>query len=170
MKIIETERLILRKMTIEDVNDMLVIFSDPLVMKSFEGIIFNRKQMEGWVKGNLAHHEKYGYGSFSVILKTHSLLIGDLGLEVMEVDGRTEVEIGYDFRSDYWNRGLATEAASAVRDYAFSELGLDRVISLIKPDNVPSRRVAEKIGMVREKEILRSDMVYWVYALSRDKT
>ena len=65
------------------------------------------------------------------------------------------------------DRGLATEAAAAVRDYAFGELGLSRVISLIRPGNAASQRVAEKIGMTREKKIVRGTTTYWLYALSR---
>lgn len=169
MVMIETDRLILRKMRTEDVDDLLMIFSDPAVMASFGGRLFDRVMMERWVRRNLTHQEKYGYGLFSVILKAGELLVGDCGLEHMEVDGCPEVEIGYDFRSDYWGRGLATEAAAAVRDYAFAKIGLARVVSLIRPDNIASLRVAEKIGMVKTKEILRGDALYWVYARSREK-
>ena len=88
----------------------------------------------------------------------------------MEIDGTAEVELGYDFRSDYWGRGLATEAASAVRDFAFTQLGLSRLISLIRPENVASRRVSEKVGMVKEKEILRAGHTYCVYAMVSDKS
>ena len=63
-----------------------------------------------------------------------------------------EIEIGYRLHPDYWNRGLATEAARAVRDYAFEVMKLERVISLIHPDNRASRRVTEKNGMTLEKE------------------
>ena len=167
---LETDRLKLREMTVDDVDPLLVIFSDPEVMKSFGGILFDRKQMEQWVGRNLDHQKQYGYGLFSVILKTDDVLVGDCGLEHMEVDGRAEVEIGYDFRSDYWGQGLATEAAAAVRDFALVELGLERVISLIRPENVASLRVAEKIGMAKEKEIKRGEATYWVYALSRSET
>ena len=66
--------------------------------------------------------------------------------QLLGVLGDPEVEIGYDIRSDHWGRGIATEAAGAVRDFAFEQLRLPRVISLIRPDNVASRRVAEKVG------------------------
>jgi RimJ/RimL family protein N-acetyltransferase len=123
--------------------------------------------MRQWVQSNLDHQDRHGYGLFSVILKSNGELVGDCGLEHMEVDGSPEVEIGYDFRSTYWGQGLATEAAAAVRNYAFQELGLGRVISLIRPDNPASMRVAEKIGMVKEKELLRGSQVYCVYSQSR---
>jgi RimJ/RimL family protein N-acetyltransferase len=164
---IDTARLTLRLMTRDDIDDMLVIFSDPRVMASFGVPPFDRTRVERWVSGNLAHQEKFGYGNFAVVHRSDGCLIGDCGLEHMDVHGRSEVEIGYDFRSDYWGRGFATEAASAVRDFAFGALGLDRVISTIRPENVASRRVAEKIGMVLERETPREDRIYEVWAATR---
>jgi ribosomal-protein-alanine N-acetyltransferase len=164
---LETERLILRKMTSEDLDELLLIFSDPKVMQSFGGILFDRAMMKKWIDRNLNHQDRHGYGIFSVILKEKEVLVGDCGLEHMEVDGSHEVELGYDFRSDYWNRGLATEAAAAVRDYAFEQLGLKRLISLIRPNNLASMRVAEKIGMNKEKECEQNNLRYYVYSMSR---
>ena len=166
---LETNRLRLQEMTIDDIDPLLAIFSDPEVMKSFGGILFDRKQMEQWVRRNLDHQRQYGYGLFSVMLKSNDVLVGDCGLEHMEVDGQAEVEIGYDFRSDYWGQGLATEAAAAVRDFALGELGLQRVVSLIRPENIASLRVAEKIGMTKEKEIKRGEAMYWIFSLSRSE-
>jgi RimJ/RimL family protein N-acetyltransferase len=101
------------------------------------------------------------------VLKESGLLIGDCGLERMEVGGVPEVELGYDLRSDHWGQGLATEAASAVRGFAFNALGLPRLVSLIRPSNAASCRVAEKIGMQREREIDRGGQTYWIYAVSK---
>jgi RimJ/RimL family protein N-acetyltransferase len=80
-----------------------------------------------------------------------------------------EVEIGYRLDPAYWNRGLITEGARAVRDYAFAGLKLPRVISLIHPENIPSRRVAEKIGLMPEKEITFRGFPTTVFALSREQ-
>ncbi len=167
---LETDRLVLRRMKAEDVDDLVLIFSDPRVMASFGGQLFDRSQTERWVRRNLEHQDKYGYGLFSIILKADGHLIGDCGLEHMEVAGTPEVELGYDLNSEYWNQGFATEAAAAVRDFAFEQLALARLVSLIRPTNVASRRVAEKIGMVKDQEILRGEQVYWVYALSKRET
>ena len=164
---IETPRLLLRPMREEDVDDLLGIFGDPKVMAAFASAPFDRRQMEQWVQRNLDHQARHGYGLFSVILKANGLLVGDCGLEHMEVEGARETELGYDFRSDYWSQGLATEAASAVRDYAFQALKLPRLTSLIRAGNAPSRRVAEKIGMRLIATITRYEHEYWVYTLSR---
>src|SRR5437773_9519859 len=123
---IETQRLLLRPMEPSDVDALLQIFADPKVMASFREPPFDRYRMERWVQRNLDHQTQYGYGLFSVILKSESLLIGNCGLEQQEVEGALEAELGYDFRSDYWGQGFATEAASAVREYAFQTLELPR--------------------------------------------
>jgi RimJ/RimL family protein N-acetyltransferase len=162
---IETPRLILRPMRAEDATDLLHVFADPTVMASFGYPPFDRAAMDAWVDDNLAHQARYGYGLFAVVLRENGVLIGDCGLEHMELDGRAETELGYDLRSDYWNRGLATEAATAVRDYAFTSLRLPRLISLIRTSNAASRRVAEKIGMRPERRMMRNGTDYWVYSL-----
>src|SRR5512141_2710254 len=100
-----------------DIDDLLLIFTNPKVMASFGGDLFTREDMERWLQRNLDHQAQFGYGLFSVILRESGMLIGDCGLEQMEVDGGQAAELGYDLRSDHWNRGFATEAALAVRDY-----------------------------------------------------
>ena len=162
---IETPRLILRPMRAEDSVGLLSVFGDPQVMTAFGHPPFDPPTMEAWLRRNLDHEDRYGYGLFAVVLRETGLLIGDCGLEHMPVDGTPETELGYDLRSDYWNRGLATEAAAAVRDYAFTTLALPRLISLIRSTNAASRRVAEKIGMQPEKRLIRDGHEYWVYSL-----
>jgi len=152
-------------MRADDVDALLVIFSDPQVMVSFDGVLFDRSQMERWVQRNLNHQKQFGYGLFSVMDRTNGWLIGDCGLEHMEIDGTRETELGYDFRSDYWNQGLATEAALAVRDFAFQRLKLPHLISLIRQSNIPSCRVAAKIGMRQSAEVIRYGKLYWVYKI-----
>ena len=163
--LLQSPRLYLRLMQSSDFDDLLRIFGDPHVMASFGGAVFNREQMEIWMNRNIDHQIQHGYGLFSVILKSEGLLIGDCGLEHMELDGDQAAELGYDFRSDYWNQGFATEAAAVVRDYAFNVLKLPRLISLIRVGNAASKRVSEKIGMRLVAEITRNDIAYWKYAV-----
>jgi RimJ/RimL family protein N-acetyltransferase len=165
---LETPRLCLRLMQSSDIDDLLKIFGDPQVMASFGGATFNREQMELWTHRNIDHQIQHGYGLFSVLLKSEGLLIGDCGLEHMKLDGDQVTELGYDFRSDYWNQGFATEAATAVRDYAFNVLNLPRLISLIRVENAASRRVSEKIGMRFVAEITRNGVSYWEYAVESE--
>ena len=164
---LETTRLILRPMLAADIDALHLIFTDPKVMASFGGELFDRVQMEHWVQRNLDHQTEFGYGLYSVILKETGLLIGDCGLEQMEVDGTRAAELGYDFRSDHWNRGFASEAASAVRDFAFEVLPISQLISLIRVGNLASKRVAEKVGMILSSEITLHGIEYWKYAIQR---
>jgi ribosomal-protein-alanine N-acetyltransferase len=165
---IETPRLVLRPMLAEDTDSLLQIFADSRVMAAFGVEPFARPQMERWVRRNLDHQAEHGYGLFSVMLKENGLLVGDCGLEVMEIAGEVAAELGYDFRSAYWGQGLATEAATAVRDYAFGTLDLPRLVSLIRQGNDASRRVAEKVGLRLTETIQRGDSPYWVYDLDRE--
>lgn len=162
---LETTRLYLREMRQSDVDDLMGIFGDPRVMASFNSPPFSQAQMESWLKRNLEHQDRNGYGLFSVILKESDRLIGNCGLENMEIGGELVAELGYDFRSDHWNQGYATEAASAVRDFAFNVLSLPCLISLIRVGNEASRRVSEKIGMRLKEEITRNGIAYWEYSI-----
>jgi RimJ/RimL family protein N-acetyltransferase len=162
---LETPRLSLRLMDPCDLDDLLKIFGDPKVMAAYNTIPFTRPQMEHWLQRNIAHQDTHGYGLFSVLLRSQGLLIGDCGLEHMEVEGKSETELGYDFKSDYWNKGFATEAATAVCDFAFYALHLPSLISLIRVGNSASQRVSEKIGMQLVDEITQNGVRYWKYAI-----
>ena len=164
---LETKRLILCPMQATDITALHLIFTDPKVMAAFNHDPFTREQMMRWLGRNLDHQNRYGYGLFSVILKESGDLIGDCGLEQLEVEGVQVAELGYDFRSEYWNQGFATEAACAVRDYAFDILQLPQLISLIRVGNLASKRVAEKVGMTLAEEFTRYEIRYWEYSLKK---
>ena len=165
---IETERLLLRSMLQEDFEGLYRVFSDARVLASFGLETFSREQMRRWLQRNLDHQQEHGFGLFSVILKADGTLIGDCGLEMMDVDGERVAELGYDFLNDYWNRGYATEAARSVRDFAFFKQRLPKLISLIRVGNEASRRVAEKVGMRLEREENRGEIRYWIYSMNRN--
>ena len=103
-----------------------------------------------------------------MVLKASGELIGDCGLARQSVDGLDEIEIGYHVRRDLWGQGYAPEAAAACRDYGFKRLGAERLISLIRPENLPSQRVAEKIGLVLWKTVTWRDLFHHVYAIRRE--
>lgn len=96
-------------------------------------------------------------------------MIGDCGPVWQEVEGMRELEIGYHIRRDHWGRGYATEAARAAMAYAFEKFPVERLISLIRPENLPSRRVAEKNGLVIDREIDWKGIRHFVYAIGRDE-
>lgn len=162
---LETTRLILRPMLDSDFDALHLIFTDPKVMASFNEAPFTREQMQHWLQRNLDHQKEFGYGLFSVILKETGELIGDCGLEQMEVNGIQAAELGYDFRSEFWNQGYASEAAAAVLNFAFHVLKLPMLISLIRTGNLASKRVAEKVGMTLKEEFTRYGNRYWKYSI-----
>jgi ribosomal-protein-alanine N-acetyltransferase len=163
--VIRTQRLLLRPMVADDAEGLLTVFGDPKVMASFHTSSFGRERMVAWVERNLAHQRKFGYGLFSVILKSEGRLIGDCGLEHVDIEGEPCVALGYDLASDYWGRGLATEAACAVRDFAFTTLELQGLVSLIRADNCASQRVAEKVGMERLHTFMERGIEYTLYGM-----
>ncbi|PHS01349.1 MAG: GNAT family N-acetyltransferase [Blastopirellula sp.] len=151
MTILETERLQLRELTLDDLEDFHQILSDPITMQYYEKP-FDKEMTTGWIIWCLRNYAEHGFGLWAVIHKQDNRLIGDCGLTIQQVDGIGELEIGYHIHRSYWKRGLATEAAIACRDFVFDQLKKDRVISWMQPDNLASRRVAEKMGMRFEKE------------------
>jgi ribosomal-protein-alanine N-acetyltransferase len=164
---IETQRLILRHMRTEDAEAFLKIFSDPLAMRYFN-VIFDRTRMDEWVNRNLKHQDEYGFSLLTVVLKEDGEIIGDCGLETDTIDGQVIVGIGYDFRSSYWGKGYATEAALAVLEYGFANYKFDGIYAWIDPENKPSQRVAERIGMTVQRHVNRGGKKYALFAIKRE--
>lgn len=164
--ILETERLVLREISPADIDDLLEIWGDPEAMRFFPQTL-NREEMQAWIERNQKRYEQYGHGLWAVILKSEQNFIGDCGLAIQEVDGEEELEVGYHFKRSSWGHGFATEAARATMEYAFNQLGRHRIISMIRPENLPSRRVAERNGLQIEKQVFWRGYHHYVYAIQR---
>jgi [ribosomal protein S5]-alanine N-acetyltransferase len=164
--VIETGRLVLREFVPEDADALSLVLSDAETMCYYPAP-FDRAGVEAWIARNIRRYEVEGHGLWAAILKSNNELIGDCGLTVQSVEGVDEVEIGYHIRRDLWGRGLATEAARACRDFGFAKLSVERLISLIRTENLASRRVAEKNGMTIEKEVVRVGLPHLVYVIQR---
>jgi RimJ/RimL family protein N-acetyltransferase len=165
---LETPRLILRSFREDDIDAMAQLFANPDFMRFSLGVYTERKQTVAVIEKVMRWDQAGMPSLLAVLLRGEKTVIGYCGFHHHpEVPG--EVEIGYRLNPDYWNRGLITEAARAVRDHAFGHLKLPRVISLVHPDNMPSRRVAEKNGMKVEKEITFRGFPTLVYAISREE-
>jgi RimJ/RimL family protein N-acetyltransferase len=145
------------------------VLSDPEAMRFYPAPL-DSAGVEQWIARNLRRYALNGHGLWAMVLKANGELIGDCGLTIQEVDGANEVEIGYHVRRDLWGQGLATEAARACRNYGFARLSVDRLISLIRPENLASRRVAEKNGMLVWKEVVRVGFPHLVYSVRKDQT
>jgi len=147
-----------------DADALALVLSDPVAMR-FYPVPYDRAGVEEWIARNIRRYREYGYGLWAMVLKSSGEMIGDCGLTVQDVDGVNEIEIGYHVRRDLWGQGLATEAARGCRDYGFDRLAVDRLISLIRPENLQSRRVAEKNGMSVWKEVQWRGLAHLVYAI-----
>lgn len=171
--IIETERLILRKMDNGDYSALCKILQDEDVMYAYEHA-FSDDEVDEWLKKQLVRYETDGIGLWAVVLKENGEVIGQCGLTKQLWWGENIVEVGYLFRKDFWHKGYATEAAVACKDYAFNRLGEKRVFSIIRDLNLPSRRVALRNGMkvcgVQVKHYYGIDMPHLIYCISNEDT
>lgn len=167
---IETNRLLIRPYTIEDMHFLESLVSDPQVVRFIgNGKPRTKEGARLFFNWNLSHlKEDQLFGLQVLVEKTSGDLIGHAGLVPQEVDGVTEIEVGYWIAPAYWGMGFATEAAAAFRDIALERLNEDRIIALIYPDNIASCRVAEKLGMHIWKEIERHNKEVLVY--TKEKT
>jgi RimJ/RimL family protein N-acetyltransferase len=165
---LETKRLILRSFRKEDVDMMAELFANPGFMRFSLGIFTERKQTVAFIEKVMGLDRAGLPSQFAVVPRGEDAIVGYCGFyHHGELPG--EIEIGYRLHPDYWNRGLITEAAHAVRDHAFGDLKLPCVISLVHPENIPSRRVAEKIGMTAEKQTIFRGFPTNVFSLSRHR-
>jgi len=153
MTILGTERLLLRRLEPRDLDDLAALYSDPDVRRYFpEGTLSREETQDEFEWFRNGHPEHPELGLWATVLKENGRFIGRCGLLPWMIDGTFEVEIAYMLATEYWGRGLATEAAAGIRDHAFGTLGRNRLICLIDRDNAASIRVAEKIGMTFERE------------------
>lgn len=146
LTVMETERLIIRKITRKDMGVLLTLMGKPEVMYAWEHG-FEKKEVRQWLNRQLARYRKDGYGYFALVLKDGGKFIGQAGLMKNVINGNEAVELGYILDDAYWHNGYATEAAKMCLQYAFAELGMSEVYCSIRPENALSIRVAEAIGM-----------------------
>src|SRR6185437_748287 len=164
--VLETARLRLREFTMNDADAMETVLGDPVAMQYYPAA-FDRRGVEAWIEKNMARYQRDEHSLWAMLLKDTGELIGDCGCAVQEVEGRNEIEVGYHVRRDLWGNGYATEAARACMEYAFTKIGAERVISMIRPENVQSRRVAEKNGLTCEKIVFWHGYDHCIYVRSK---
>jgi RimJ/RimL family protein N-acetyltransferase len=148
---LETERLTMRRLTLEDADLMLAVWNDPAFFQYVgdRGIRTLEQAEETLLNGAFKLYEEHGYGPFRLALKAGDVAIGTCGL--FRREGHDHPDIGWSVLPEFGRRGYAYEAASAVLDYAQSELSLTRVLAFISPENTPSIGLAEKIGLRFER-------------------
>ena len=170
-QIIETKNLILREFVMEDAPALQKILSDKDVMRfSIWGPLDLEATKVFLEKTAIGSYKTDGFGKWAVIHKDTNTLIGNCGLLDEDI-GSNEIktELGYRLAKKFWGKGLGTEAARAVRDYAFTILNLDEIVSCIDKENIPSIRVAEKNGMTFWKDGLLFGQPCQIYRITKNE-
>jgi ribosomal-protein-alanine N-acetyltransferase len=166
MLVIETERLVLRHLTPDDLDALAEIQADPEVMRHFPSGPRDRDETRRDLERCIALQARHGFSLWAAVDRAEGRLIGRCGLLPQKLQGADEVEIAYLLARDRWGQGLATEAALAIRDHGFDRLGLRRLVSIIDRGNLGSRRVAEKAGLRQERVIQFMNHRCFLYAIA----
>ena len=148
-------------MTPADLDAMTALLGDPEVMKHYPRPR-TREEAARWIAWTEANYARDGFGLW-VVEDADGAFVGDCGLTWQTVDGVEELELGYHLLPAHQGRGLATEGAIACRELA-RERGIQRLIAVIRPDNLASQRVAEKAGLALERETEHGGLPVHVYA------
>jgi RimJ/RimL family protein N-acetyltransferase len=164
--ILETSRLRLREFVPQDADALATVLGDPVTMQYYPAP-FDQAEIDHWIRRNRARYFDPGFGLWAMVLKGSGELIGDCGCFVRELEGGVEFELGWHVRRDLWGRGYATEAAQYCIGYAFTRVGAERIIALVRPENKSSCRVAEKNGMNCEKTIFWRGYDHCIYGKNR---
>ena len=151
IKVIETERIILRELDDLDLNALAEIYADPEVMRFVgNGSVLNREQTAKSISNWKKYYERFKFGNWATVEKDTSEFIGLCGLSWLP--DNSDIEVSYLFSKPSWGKGFATETAKAILDYGFNNLGLKRIVALVYPENSTSIHVIEKLGMKHEGE------------------
>ena len=168
-RIIETERIYLRPFCIGDIEPFATICANPKVMRYIgDGKPVSRNIIADKIPQWIGLYEQQEYGLMALVIKDMNKLIGFCGLLHQTVDGDQYIELGYRLDEAYWGKGLATEAAVAVREYAFNVLEIPMVISIIHHQNAASKRVVKKMGMKLMKRTEFNQVLVDVFYIKRD--
>jgi RimJ/RimL family protein N-acetyltransferase len=153
VKILETERLVLRRMTVEDAEFIFELVNEAAFIRNIgdKGVQTLEDARNYILNGPVASYAKFGFGLYLVALRENGEAIGICGL--LKRDSLEDVDIGFAFLESYRRKGFAYESASAVMAYGRNALGLKRIVAITSPDNEGSIRVLGKIGLRFEKMI-----------------
>jgi len=153
LKVLETERLLLRQFSTEDAEFILALLNEPSFIQNIgdRGVRTLEDAKAYILNVPVASYAKNGFGLYLIVLKETNESIGMCGL--IKRDGLEDVYIGYAFLPKFWSRGYAVESALAIKAYAKNVIGLKRVVAITDPANEGSIRVLEKIGLRFEKMV-----------------
>lgn len=143
---LETERLILREMNLDDFDSLKEIISDKETMSYYKEP-YDDNGVLRWINWNVENYNTYGFGLFAVILKENNKFIGDTGITIQNINGYYRPEIGYHFNKKYWRKGYAKEATNAIKKWAFKNTPFKKLYSYMNSENIASIKTAESNGM-----------------------
>jgi ribosomal-protein-alanine N-acetyltransferase len=164
--VLQTPRLVLRELVPEDLDFVATMLGHPEVSRYYERT-FARYDSEVWLERQRERYRRDGHGLWLAQERDGGTPVGQVGLALQDVEGERLAEIGWLLHRPYWGRGYATEAGAAVRDAAFTRWGHPSVISLIRPVNLPSQKVALRIGLTPGRRVLFHGFEHIVFGLSR---
>jgi RimJ/RimL family protein N-acetyltransferase len=165
LEILRTERLSLRPLTPGDRASLFAIQSDPDHMRYYPHP-FAEHETAAWIDRSVEHQQRYGHALWAVEDASTGEFLGNVGPVHQLVDGVDEVELGWSITPMRSRQGIASEAAAACREWCWDNLEVDHLISLVRPENEPSRGVAERIGMTVWKETVRGSQA-WLHLVYR---
>lgn len=147
MIIVETERLTLRRLTVDDAEFVFALLNEPSWLRFIgdKGVRTLEDARAYIENGPLAMYQRFGFGLYVTERRTDGVPMGMCGL--IKRDGLDDVDIGFAFLPAYWGRGYAFEAAAAVMEYGRNVIGLTRIVAITAPDNESSARLLEKLGL-----------------------
>ena len=160
--IIETDRLFLRQLTLEDTSSLYLVLSDQESMRHYPHA-FSNEEVEKWIERNIERYKNDGFGLWAVIRKADNQFLGDCGVTLQNIDGDILPEIGFHIIKTFCNMGYATEAAEACRKYAMEVLGYKSIYSYSEVGNKASQRVSSKIGLNKVKTFKKDGIEEVVY-------
>jgi [ribosomal protein S5]-alanine N-acetyltransferase len=150
---LETDRLVLRELMIEDLDALYTLYQDAEVRRYYPDRVRSYDETKREMGTMIADYSNYGYGLWATIDKASGRFIGRCGLIPWEVGGELEVEVAYLLDKDFWGRGLGFEAAQASVQYGFEVAGLPCIVCMMLPENTGSMAIAKKLGMTMREDI-----------------
>ena len=163
----DSERLRFRPLTFADEPALFEVFADPYA-RTFYPEMGDRLKVRAWIEWNLRNYLDFGFGLWGVELKCSGQFIGDCGLTYQEVEGRSELEIGYHILLEQRGKGYATEAARACIDFGFTQTPAPMICSIVRPTNVVSCAVAAHIHNSRREFLKRGSPAILFYTMRPD--
>lgn len=166
---LETNRLVLREMDLNDFNDLYNVLADSDIMQHYP-YVFDEQRVRKWINTNIKRYEVFNFGLWAVTLKENGKMIGDCGITMQNINGFIQPEIGYHINKKYQCKGYAGEASKACRDWTFKNTPFNVVSSYMKEANIPSQATAKSMGMVKTNEFIDDEAANTVvYSITREQ-